>query len=151
MKVTLRAIENESRNIVRAHGLIIAFYMLVLAIGFLREKPLAGTKPLYEVLDDIASPLVWGLALASISGVRITGIVWALAMKENPRPNSFSAVMTWISFVTWAFMALVYYVIAEGGSSLIVLAALDGSTQIYASRMTGTAAGRREIGRIIGD
>lgn len=141
----------ESRNALRAHGFAIAFYMTLIGIGFLRGKPMLGTKPLYEALDDVAAPVVWGIILTSLGLVRLLGIVLAWQKKDNPRPNLFSAATTGISAVLWAFMAFVYFTIAEGGSSLTLLAILDATTCIYSSRMTGTASGRRLIGRTIGD
>jgi hypothetical protein len=146
MRIILRTAEFESRKALRVHGLALAFYMTIIGIGFLRGHPMLGTTPVYEALDDAASPLSWGIALTGIGVIRMIGILLAIQINDNPKPSVFTSVMTGLASALWAFMAYVYFVFASGGSSLALLAFIDASTCVYAARMSGTTSGRRLSG-----
>ena len=131
--------ELTARATLRVHGLVMACFMIAIAVQFLRPGETFVSAPVYARLAQIATEDQWGAALLTLGALRVVAIIWGARRAESDlRPTAMSCVLTFGSAAIWGWIAILFGQVNPFGWSCIGFAAfatIDASTSIMLARM----------------
>lgn len=144
MIIARRESELTARNTLRVHGIIIASFMALIGIQFLRPEKTFATAPIYDVMAQWAREETWGAILLVVGSARLLLIFYGI-VSFNYRSQISSACASFASAAVWFAMAIVFYEANPWGWSCVgtlCFTFLDGSTSVMVARIAGATKGR---------